>query len=384
MSVDVTPFNLPLVSERTIKYVTESILSRVHRGNGPFGARCVEAIAGRIGHASIYLVPSGTAALEMGALLADLRPGDEVILPSYTFSSTANAVLLRGAKPVFCEIDPTTLNINPACLADLLSSRTRMIVPVHFAGVPCDMDPIAAFATKHGLTVMEDAAQALGAVYKGRMVGTLGDLAAFSFHETKNFGCGEGGALVVNRPEWNEAASFVQEKGTDRSLFVRGVKSKYCWVGIGSSYLLSDILAATLLPQLESLDAIVARRRAVWTCYSDLLRPRVERGQLQVSTVPEYAISNYHAFFAVFPDPELSERFMQNLRRSGVHAYIGYVPLHSSEFGATLGYRPDDLPLTQRISERMVRFPLFAELDGDMLSRTVSIIDAAMRTLFGN
>jgi len=310
------------------------------------------------------MVPSGTAALEMGVMLAGVGSGDEVILPSYTFSSTATAILLSGAHPVFCEIDRSTMNMDPGALERLITPRTKLIIPIDYAGASCAVGAITAVARANDVPVMVDAAQSLNSRDSdGRWVGTRSELAAFSFHETKNFGCGEGGALVVNRSDWVPRAHILQEKGTDRRLVLDGVKSKYGWVDKGSSYLLSDVLAAMLYGQLERMDEICAARGRVVQAYRRVVEKYVDGGYIDIQKLAVREVTNNHAFYLLLRSPEDRAIFLRYLRdKFGVQAYIGYVPLHSFNKGLELGYKPEDLPVTEDAAARIVRLPVFFDL----------------------
>ncbi len=376
------PFNRPYATEQEIRYATEALKSRRLCGNNQFAKRVQAHLAEKHGLQNAFLVPSGTAALEMGAWLAGLQPGDEVILPSYTFSSTANAVVLTGAKPVFCEIDPQTMNADPEHIRELVTPKTRMLLPIDYAGIPCDMESIESIAQEHGLIVMVDAAQSYGSRYRGRACGSLGDLATFSFHETKNISCGEGGALMVNREDWLQRASFLQEKGTDRSLVLYGQKTKYHWVDIGSSYLLSDILAGVLLAQLECEDRILELRGKVTAAYLEFWKPYAEKGMVQIAPYGQYEKLNSHAFWVVFDSETNKEKFLLGLKEKGVYAYIGYMPLHSAPMGQKLGYKSQDLPRTQEIAARIVRLPLYAELANDGLDYALGSMELVLETIY--
>ncbi len=356
------PFNKVYITGREEKYVLEALHSGKHCGNHGFCNRVIDLMKSKHGFQEVFLVPSGTAALEMGAVLADIQPGDEVILPSYTFSSTANAVVLFGAVPVFCDVDPETMNIDVTKIEALITPKTKMILPIDYAGVSCEIDAIMEIAGRHNLVVMQDCAQSYGTYYKGKPAGSQAHIATFSFHETKNFNAGEGGALIVNVPEWVERAHFLQEKGTDRRLVLNGVKNKYSWVDVGSSYLLSDILAAMLLAQLEQEDEMKAIRSRITQAYFDLFGPYKEQGLVQYFKVADYIELNHHAFWVVFDTPEHQQVFMQKLRDYKVSAYIGYLPLHSSPKGLSLGNRVEDCPLTEDLANRIVRLPFYTEL----------------------
>ncbi len=356
------PFNKVYLSGNEEKYMLEALHSGKHCGNHDFCRRVIAQMQQRHGFNEVFLVPSGTAALEMGAVLAGIEPGDEVILPSYTFSSTVNAVILFGAIPVFGEVDPDTLNLDPKRIEELITPKTKMIVPIDYAGVSCEIDAIMEIAERHNLIVMQDCAQSYGSYYKGKACGTQAHLATFSFHETKNMNAGEGGALIVNVPDWVERAHFLQEKGTDRRLVLNGVKNKYSWVDKGSSYLLSDILAAMLLAQLEAEDTMKELRSNITNAYTKLFTPYRDKGLVNFFHVPDYIQINHHAFWVTFDTTQHQQDFMAKLRDYKVSAYIGYVALHSAPKGLEYGYTPESLPITQDIASRVVRLPFYTEL----------------------
>jgi dTDP-4-amino-4,6-dideoxygalactose transaminase len=363
------PFNVPFVSSSAHRYILDSINSKFHCGNGPFAKKCIAFLKEKYSFNEVFLTPSGTDALEMGALLAGLNPGDEVVLPSYTFSSTANAIVLRGAKPVFCEIDSKTMNIDVNKIPSLITEKTKMILPIDYAGIPCEIDRILEIANQHKITVMQDAAQSLNSFTREKACGAEAPLVAFSFHETKNFTCGEGGALVVNNPEWVEKANYIQEKGTDRSLVLKGVKNKYSWVNVGSSFLMSDILAAMLYSQFEDIDYINSQRGKVVDAYYKLFNEYEQLGFVSVPKINNTSRVNNHAFFVIFDTEKNQELFLKLLKDRDVSAYIGYVPLHSSPFGRSFGYSENDLPLTEELSRKLVRLPLYVDLaQNDLLS----------------
>lgn len=356
------PFNKVYHSKNEEKYVLESLRSGKHCGNHHFCTKVVQLMKEKHKFKEVFLVPSGTAALEMGAVLAGIEPGDEVILPSYTFSSTVNAVILFGAIPVFCEIEKDTMNIDVTKIEGLITSKTKMILPIDYAGVSCEIDKIMELANKYNLIVMQDCAQSYGSYYKGKATGTQAHLATFSFHETKNFNAGEGGALIVNNEDWNERAHFIQEKGTDRRLVLKGVRSKYSWVDKGSSYLLSDILAAMLLSQLEEEDKMKSLRSNITKAYKTLFSDFESKGKLSTFKIPSYLKINHHAFWVIFDTKENAELFMTGLREKNIYAYIGYVPLHSAPKGLEYGYQKEDLELTEDLGNRIVRLPFYTEL----------------------
>jgi dTDP-4-amino-4,6-dideoxygalactose transaminase len=377
------PFNQPYLTGREQAYMTQALESRRHCGNYEWGMKCIARMKDMCGFGEVFLTPSGTAALEMGAILAGLGPGDEVILPSYTFSSTANAVLLQGARPVFCEIEPDTMNMDPARIESLITERTKMILPIDYAGIPCDLRRILPIAAKHNLIVMVDAAQSFYSKDQdGAFCGCATPLATFSFHETKNLGCGEGGALIVNNPEWVERAHFIQEKGTDRRLVLNGVKSKYGWVDKGSSFLLADILSAMLYAQLQHVDEIVALRAQVTQGYRDLFAPYEKAGCLRTPRPSAGVTLNHHAFFVIFDTADHQKAFLKELRAYQVNAYIGYVPLHSFSKGLQLGYRAEDLPLTEDLASRIVRLPFYTDLAKDGLSYTLDSMRRVLEIIY--
>jgi dTDP-4-amino-4,6-dideoxygalactose transaminase len=356
------PFNRACTIGQDAAYAREAMASGILSGDGPFSKRCQALLQSKFGTPHALLTTSCTSALEMSALLCDLKPGDEVILPSYTFVSTANAVVLRGARPVFVDIRPDTLNLDENLIEAAVSPRTRAIWPVHYAGVACEMDSIMAIARRHGLTVVEDAAQGVFASYKGRWLGTIGDLGCYSFHETKNIVCGEGGALLVNDGNMAKRAEVLREKGTNRSQFLRGQVDKYTWVDVGSSYVPSDILAAYLLGQLEAGEMITARRGELCAAYYRLLSPLAERGLLSLPVVPEGCVSNHHMFYLLAGDARTRTLLMDHLRSAGFMATFHYVPLHTSPMGRAQGWQEGSLPVTEDLSLRVLRLPLFYDM----------------------
>ncbi|MBZ0265845.1 dTDP-4-amino-4,6-dideoxygalactose transaminase [bacterium] len=376
-------FNKPYLTGLESELVLDSINSYGHCGNRGYGQKCIELLKERYGFHDVFLTPSCTSALEMGALLADLKPGDEVILPSYTFSSTANAIVLRGAHPVFCEVEPNTMNIDVDRIEGLITERTKMILPIDYAGIPCEIERIMEIAKNHNLTVLQDAAQSTHSKHKnGKWCGAVPPLAAFSFHETKNFTCGEGGALIVNDPDLVQRAHFLQEKGTDRSLVLKGVKSKYSWVDMGSSFLLADILAAMLLTQLEHADEMTAKRAKVTRAYNELFAPFDTNGSVQIPHPPDGVELNHHAFFVIFDTEDHQQQFIDKLRQVNIFAYIGYMPLHSSPFGRKLGYKAEDLPITEDLASRIVRLPFYADLAEDGLDYTIENMNTVMNEIY--
>ena len=332
-------------------------------GDGPFTKRCQAWLERAIGCRKALLTHSCTGALEMAAILAAIEPGDEIIMPSFTFVSTANAFVLRGGVPVFVDVRADTLNVDESKIEAAITPATRAIVVVHYAGIACEMEAIQAIAQKHGLLLIEDAAQALGAAYRGRPLGSFGALATLSFHETKNLIAGEGGALLLNTPELVERAEIIREKGTNRSKFFRGEVDKYTWVDIGSSFLPSDILAAFLWAQLEAADTIGASRQALWQRYHEAFADDERAGRARRPVVPREATPNAHTYFLILADGAARRRFIETLRRDEVHAVFHYVPLHSSPAGRRYGRAGGSLAVTEAMSERLVRLPLWIGLD---------------------
>lgn len=354
------PFNKPYLAGPETRYIEEAVRSGKISGDGIFTKRCHKFFEERLGCRKALLTTSCTDALEMAAILLDLKPGDEVIVPSYTFVSTPNAFVLRGAKIVFADSTGLNPNIDVASLESLITPRTRAIVPVHYAGIACDMDPILAIAAKHGIAVVEDAAQAIDAFYKGRPLGTLGELAAFSFHETKNIISGEGGLLAINDDRFSMRAEIIREKGTNRSSFFRGEVDKYGWVDVGSSFLPSDIIAAFLWAQLEHMEQIQDRRKAIWQRYYEALQPLSAMG-VGLPVLPDYATNNAHMFYLVCHSLEERTALIQHLKEENIHPVFHYLSLHTSPFyGAKHDGRP--LPWADHYTDCLTRLPLYYEL----------------------
>jgi dTDP-4-amino-4,6-dideoxygalactose transaminase len=360
------PFNRPRLVGKEHEYVDQALVSGKLSGNGEFGRRCADALTARLGAQKTLMTPSCTAALEMAGLLLDLQPGDEVIVPSFTFVSTANAFALRGAVPVFVDVSPDTLNVDPAAIAPAIGARTKAIVVVHYGGVACDMEAIMELAERHGLAVVEDAAHALPASLDGRPLGSIGHLSTFSFHETKNVQCGEGGALAVNDPSLVERAEIIQDKGTDRARFFRGQVDKYTWRDLGSSFLLSEVAAAFLWAQLEQLDRITADRKRLWDRYHESLAPLEESGLLRRPIVPDGCVHSGHLYYVLVPTGELRPRVIESLADRGIHAPFHYVPLHSSPAGRRLGRASEPLAVTDDYAERLLRLPLWVGLEPEL------------------
>ena len=368
-------FNKPSLMGNELAYIQEAFEKRHISGDGDFTRRSQECLEQVLGAQRVLLATSCTHALEMAALLLDIQPGDEIIVPSFTFVSTINAFVLRGAKPVFIDIRPDTLNLNESLLEALITPRTRAILPVHYAGIGCEMDTIMPVANNHGVPVVEDNAHGLFGKYKGQYLGTFGALATQSFHETKNITCGEGGALVINDPAYNERAEIIREKGTNRSRFFRGMVDKYSWVDTGSSYVLSDILAAFLYAQLEVRDQIQASRKRIWNFYDAHLQNWARANGVKTPTVPPYCEQPYHMYYLLLPDLESRQRFIATLREQGIYSVFHYLPLHLSEMGTKFGGKPGDCPVTEEVSDRLVRLPFYNTLTEEDQCRVVEAIE---------
>lgn len=366
------PFNKPSVEGRELEYVRQSIDNGHISGDGAFTKRAsgsLEAIFG--GDTRVFLTTSCTHALEMSAILLELQPGDEVIVPSFTFVSGVNAFVLRGARPVFADIRPDTLNINEQQIESLITPRTRAIAPVHYAGVGCEMDALVGIAQRHGLEIVEDNAHGLFGTYRGRSLGTFGRMAAQSFHETKNINCGEGGALVLNDPALVDRAEIIREKGTNRSRFFRGQIDKYTWVDIGSSYLPSDMLAAYLLGQLEMAEQIQSKRRRVWERYAEALAPWCEKQGVRMPIVPDDCEQPSHMFYLLFRSLNDRQSMIAHLRAQQITAVFHYLPLNASEMGARFGARAGDCPVAESVSDRLLRLPLYNNLSESDQDRVI-------------
>jgi dTDP-4-amino-4,6-dideoxygalactose transaminase len=340
-----------------MEYMAEAIANGHLSGDGPFTKKCHALFEGELGVLKALLTTSCTHALEMMAILLDIKDRDEVIIPDFTFVSTVNAFVLRGARPVFVDIRPDTLNLDESCLEAAITPRTRAIVPVHYAGVGCEMDAIMDIARRHNVPVVEDNAHGLFGKYKGQLLGTFGVMASQSFHETKNFTCGEGGALLINDRKYVERAEIIREKGTNRSRFFRGQVDKYTWVDIGSSYLPSDLLAAFLYGQFEQREKIQSHRKALWETYDLALKDWANQNGVQVPTIPAHTEQSYHMFYMLMPNLDLRQRFIQYLRNLGIYSVFHYLPLHLSDMGQRFGGKPGDCPVTEDVSDRLVRLP---------------------------
>jgi dTDP-4-amino-4,6-dideoxygalactose transaminase len=370
------PFNRPFVAGKELYYIAQAVMGGHLAGDGAFSKRCSEWMEEEFSAHRVLLTHSCTAALEMAALLCDIGPGDEVIMPSYTFVSTANAFVLRGATIRFVDIRPDTLNIDERAIESAINPRTRAIVPVHYGGVGAEMDTIMRLANEHGLVVIEDAAQGVTSTYRDRYLGTIGHLGAFSFHETKNLISGEGGALVVNDERYVERAEIIREKGTNRSQFFRGQVDKYTWVDIGSSYLPSEIVAAFLFAQLEEAESICTTRKAIVSRYAHLLRPLESRGLLQLPFCPSHCRHNAHMFSVILRSPAERDALLQHLKDRGILAVFHYVPLHTSPMGQRMGYEEGQLPITEDLSRRLARLPCYFGLSEEDQDRVVGEVFA--------
>ena len=368
------PFNKPCLAGRELEYVTQAISSGWISGDGAFTKKCQKLIVQQLGVAGALLTTSCTHALEMAALLLDLQPDDEVIVPSFTFVSSINAFVLRGAKPLFADIRSDTLNLDEARFEALITPQTRAVVPVHYAGVGCEMNSILEIARRHNLVVVEDNAHGFYAKYRGRYLGTFGRLATQSFHETKNISCGEGGALLINDSSLIERAEILREKGTNRSLFFRGQVDKYTWVDLGSSYVPSDLLAAFLYAQLEMAEQIQARRRRIWDFYHQHLRNWADQHQVRLPVVPDHCEQSYHMFYLLLPSLETRQRFIAHLKTRGISSVFHYVPLHLSPMGRRCGGQPGQCPVTEKISDGLVRLPFYNDLAEADQARVIAAI----------
>ncbi|MFM0011359.1 dTDP-4-amino-4,6-dideoxygalactose transaminase [Paraburkholderia sediminicola] len=369
------PFNWPHMTGKELYYIAQSHFSGRLAGDGPFTKRCHEWLEARSGCAKALLTHSCTAALEMAALLLDIRPGDEVVMPSYTFVSTANAFVLRGAVPVFVDIRPDTLNLDERLIEDAITSRTRAIVPVHYAGVACEMDTIMSIARRHGLKVVEDAAQGVMATYKGRALGSIGDLGAYSFHETKNIISGEGGSLLVNDPDLIGRAEVIREKGTDRSRFFRGEVDKYTWQDVGSSFLPGELTAAFLWSQLEEATEITSQRLASWARYHRLLESLEAKGALRRPIVPDECTQNGHLYYVLLAPALDRQIVLDEFKANNISSVFHYVPLHSSPAGLRYGRAVGNLQTTNSVSERLIRLPLWMGLSDEQQDKVIDVLE---------
>ncbi len=368
------PYNLPFIVGKELFYISMAVFEGNLAGDGRFTHRCHEWMECKFGAKKVLLTTSCTTALEMSAILFDITPKDEVIMPSFTFVSTANAFALRGAKIKFIDIRPDTLNMDENLIEAAITKRTKAIVPVHYAGVACEMDTVMNIARKYDLMVLEDAAQGVNSTYKGRYLGTMGHLGAYSFHETKNFISGEGGALVINDERFIDRAEIIREKGTNRKQFFRGKVDKYSWVDIGSSYLPSEMIAAFLYAQLEEADTITRKRRAIYNYYMQAFALLEEKGFVRLPSSPNECSNNAHLFYLLVSNRKERDDLSAYLSDKNIEAVFHYVPLHSSPMGRKMGYKEGDLPITEELSARLIRLPCFFELTREKQDRVINEI----------
>lgn len=356
------PFTKTSITDVEKNFIMEALTENKICGDGGFTKKCNEWFKENCKIDNFLLTTSGTHSLELAALLAELKEGDEVLVPSYTFVSTADAILLRGATPIFVDIDKRTFNMDVNKIEEKITPKTKAIFPVHYAGVACDMDKILEIAKKHNLIVVEDAAQGVLAYYKDKPLGTIGDYGCYSFHETKNYVMGEGGAIIVKDDEKFAEAEIIREKGTNRSQFIRGDVDKYTWYKVGSSYLPSDILAALLYGQLIRANEIMDKRMKIWNTYNENLEELEKKGNLIRPYIPEYAKHNAHMYYIVLPTEEIRNNLLDKLKKNGIAATFHYIPLHTSPMGIKLGYKEGDLPVTEEYAGRLLRLPLYADM----------------------
>lgn len=359
------PFNKIYFTGKETEYISKALEMASLVGDGHFNDKVVDLLEERLEGASVLTTTSGTHALELAMLLIDIKPGDEVILPSFTFTSTANAIMLFGGVPVFVDINPSTLSIEAGEIEKKIGKKTRAIMPVHYGGIGCQMDSIMELAKKNNLYVVEDAAQVVGSKYLDKPLGTWGHIGCYSFHGTKNFISGEGGAISINikEPSIVERAEIIRQKGTNRNKFLKGEVDKYSWVDIGSSYVPSDILMAILYSQLLEMDLIISKREVIVRNYMEKLQPLVDKGKIiSMTNIPEKFKSNYHNFYMILKDERTRDRLIRALKESHIQSYIHYVPLHSSPMGLSLGYKPSDLPITEKTGETLLRLPFYTDM----------------------
>ena len=372
------PFNKPSFAGNELSYIKQAVKSGKISGDGFFTKKCTELMKKKFHAKQILLTPSGTAALDMTSILLNLKHGDEVITPSFTFTSTVNAFVLQRANPVFVDIRQDTLNIDETKIEEAISPRTKAIYCTHYAGIACEMDAIVNIAKKHHLFIVEDAAQGVNAKYKKRYLGTIGDLGAYSFHETKNFNCGEGGALIINHNKFIERAEIIREKGTNRSQFFRGEVDKYTWHDIGSSYLLSELLAAYLYAQLEEMKTITARRKKIYNFYLHALSDLEKRGVIRLPIIPKHCTSNYHLFYLILGSNKERNRVMDRMKKKGILTVFHYLPLHTSPMGKRFGYKLGQYPITESTADQLLRLPLYNDLN----EKQIEFICKALKGLF--
>jgi dTDP-4-amino-4,6-dideoxygalactose transaminase len=368
------PFNRPGISGREMEYIADAIARGHLSGDGAYTKKCSALLEEALGVCKVMLTTSCTHALEMSALLLGISPGDEVIIPSFTFVSTVNAFVLRGARPVFIDVRPDTLNLDESRLERLITPRTRAVVPVHYAGVGCEMDLILEIAKRHNLAVIEDNAHGLFGKYRGKYLGTFGCLATQSFHETKNFTCGEGGALLINHPTLVERGEILREKGTNRSRFFRGQVDKYTWVDLGSSYLPSEILAAFLYAQLESRQQIQQHRKEIWETYHARLSDWAQANQVCQPVIPPHCEHPAHIYYLLLPSLESRQALIEHLKRNSIWSVFHYLPLHLSDMGRRFGGNEGDCPVTEDVSDRLLRLPLYNSMTQEDMEKVVQAI----------
>mgnify|MGYP002629575376 CR=1 FL=1 len=368
------PFNKPYIAGKELHYIAQAVTLGNISGDGEFARRCTAIMQERFGIHKILLTPSCTAALELSAMLLDIQPGDEVILPSYTFVSTANAFMRVGAKPVFVDIRPDTLNLDERLVEQAITEKTKAIVPVHYAGVGCEMDLISTIAEKYNLKIIEDAAQGVNALYHDQYLGSIGQLGCFSFHETKNFICGEGGAICLNSEELVDRAQIIRDKGTNRQAFFQGLVDKYTWCDIGSSFVLSEINCAFLYAQLEMFDEITLKRKQIFDTYYQSLLALEQNRHLRLPCVPEDCLSNHHMFYIMLPNKTVRDGLMNHLRQKQITAVFHFVPLHTSPMGEKWGYKPGDFPISEQAGDCLLRLPFYYEITPEEQNRVVSEI----------
>jgi dTDP-4-amino-4,6-dideoxygalactose transaminase len=367
-------FNRPITVGNEYEYMRQAIENAHISGDGAFTKKCHAFLESELGVTKALLTTSCTHALEMSAILLDIEPGDEVIIPDFTFVSTVNAFVLRGARPIFLDVRPDTLNLDESKLEAVVTPQTKAIVPVHYAGVGCEMDSIMDIANRHHIAVVEDNAHGLFGKYNGKYLGTFGSMATQSFHETKNFSCGEGGALLINDLNLAERAEIIREKGTNRSRFFRGQVDKYTWVDIGSSYLPSDLLAAFLYAQFEQREKIQSHRKNVWDIYHVALKDWAEKHGVQLPGIPEDCEQAYHMFYMLLPDLRLRQELIMYLRKRGIYCVFHYLPLHLSDMGQSFGYKAGDCPVTEQVSDQLIRLPFYNDLTSDDQEQVIDAI----------
>jgi dTDP-4-amino-4,6-dideoxygalactose transaminase len=376
---DPIPFNKPFIIGKELYYISQCVLQGQTSGDGPYTRLCERTIGELIGARHVLLTTSCTSALHIAALLCDIKPGDEVVMPAYCGAAAANAFLSVGARLVFVDVEVDTLNIDMAHVEASLTDRTRVIMPRHYFGTACDMGRLLELTESRSIRVIEDVAEGFGARYRGKALGTIGDFGAFSFHETKDLICGEGGALVINDPAQYERAEIIREKGTNRSQFFRGQVDKYTWVDVGSSYVPSDLLAAFLAAQLENVQEIQAQKRSLYELYERELSPLAERGLIQLQAIPPDCQTNHHGFFILVESEQVRKALLAHLSSKGISAVFHFTPLHESVMGRRLGYESAMLPITEEVSRRIVRLPFYHELGADQVLRVAHTIDEFFR-----